>query len=567
MGFLTAVLLVALLVFLHEFGHFIVAKACGVAVPVFSLGFGRRVAGVRFGETDYRISAIPFGGYVRLGGSDPFGYFEEGEDGGDPARGFLRKPIWQRILVILAGPAFNIALPFVVFTAAYMGGEPTSAPELGVVDPGSVGARAGLRPGDLVREIDGKPIVSFRDLVDALGAGGGAAATLEVERGGQRIQVALPAPGEGESYGFGPSRADARVAVLAPTSPAGSAGLRPGDLVVSVDGAPVDDWVDLLVQLDAPRDRVRLEVRSEDGPARGVELVAGGWTAPPLGRAPTGPERWGLASYTLAVGEVQQELQDHVGFLGDLRPKGPSRPAPARLAGVQPGDIVVSVAGQPILSWGDITLAVRSALPRPPGGGAPAPTEIPMQIVRAGELQTLRLTPVVTRSIDATGLYEDRPLVGISPAGGFTSAPQVRQYHPFPVALRRAVDETVGISGLIVERLGMLVTGEAAFDRSLGGPVEMVRQGNVAVQGGIFDILRFMGGLSLSVGVLNLLPVPVFDGGQLLFLVIEAVRGRPVSLEVRERALQLGVLATILLMVTVLVKDVSGWVADLLGRS
>jgi regulator of sigma E protease len=128
MSILSAVALITILVFIHEFGHFIVAKACGVHVTVFSFGFGKRLIGMEIGGTDYRVSMLPFGGYVKMAGADPFGMGEEDDDIlDDPSRAFLRKPVWQRLLVVAAGPAFNLALPLVVFTILLMAGEPQPA--------------------------------------------------------------------------------------------------------------------------------------------------------------------------------------------------------------------------------------------------------------------------------------------------------------------------------------------------------------------------------------------------------------------------------------------------------
>ncbi|MDP6934829.1 MAG: site-2 protease family protein, partial [Myxococcota bacterium] len=129
MSILAAVVLIAVLIAIHEFGHFVVAKACGVAVPIFSIGFGRRLLGwyqgrLVFGEiegplvsTDYRLSLLPFGGYVKMAGADPFGDGDEDDaELDDPSMAFLRRPVWQRLLVVSAGPAFNLVLPVVVFT-------------------------------------------------------------------------------------------------------------------------------------------------------------------------------------------------------------------------------------------------------------------------------------------------------------------------------------------------------------------------------------------------------------------------------------------------------------------
>jgi regulator of sigma E protease len=132
----------------------------------------------------------------------------------------------------------------------------------------------------------------------------------------------------------------------------------------------------------------------------------------------------------------------------------------------------------------------------------------------------------------------------------------VRRYYAFPDAITRATKESVALGGFIFEHLGRLFTGEAAFEKSVGGPVEMVRQAAIAAEEGIFHWARLMGGLSISLGIINFLPVPVLDGGQFLFYLLEGIRGRPLSLALRERAQQVGVLMIVLLMLTVLVTDI-----------
>ena len=169
MQILAAVLLIAILVFIHEFGHFVVAKACGVQVPVFSIGFGRRLVGIEIGGTDYRISALPFGGYVRMAGADPFGTGEEDDEFlEDKSKAFLRRPVWQRLLVVLAGPAFNLILPIVVFTGLYMAGDPKPAAELGSVRNGTYAESAGLLPGDQVLSINGVELETAREMAEQL---------------------------------------------------------------------------------------------------------------------------------------------------------------------------------------------------------------------------------------------------------------------------------------------------------------------------------------------------------------------------------------------------------------
>ena len=155
MSFLSAFVLIAILVFIHEFGHFIVAKACGVHCKVLSIGYGKRLIGFEWGGTDYRLSMLPFGGYVLMAGADPFGTADVEEDKTPDEKSFMKKPVWKRLLIAAAGPAFNLILPIVCFTALLMAGEKQAAPSIGEVEWGTPAHNAGLLADDTILQING----------------------------------------------------------------------------------------------------------------------------------------------------------------------------------------------------------------------------------------------------------------------------------------------------------------------------------------------------------------------------------------------------------------------------
>ena len=568
MNILAAVVLIAVLVIIHEFGHFVVAKACGVAVPVFSVGFGRRIAGVEIGGTDYRISALPFGGYVRMAGADPHGYFDDEDELEDPSQGFLARPLWQRILVILAGPVFNLVLPFVVFTILLLAGEPQQSTRVGHVSAGSPIAAAGVLPGDHIVALGELRTPASSDLYEAVdGIVEGAVLPLVVERNGEEKTLELRVPDDLQATGLGLSLVspDTMVGVSDPGSPAGRAGVKTGERVLQVDGVAVSDWVSLNSALAASAGpTVALELEDAEGARRTVRMERDSWAPQTAGRAPDAAEQWGMGSALLFVGKVAETVSDENGFLGQLRPSPAGAQAPAFLAGIQPGDHLIAVDSLPLSRWGDVTRAIQRAMD---GEGRSAEVRpVQVSLVREGELLQLKMTPRIIENTNAFGHFEVRPIVGITAMGSWAAPEMVRRYYGPVPAMQRAAEETTAIAANIVEQLGKLVTGEAAFDKSVGGPVEMVRQASKAAERGIFDYARLMGMLSLSLGIVNLLPVPVLDGGQLLFFILEAVRGRPVSVAMRERALQIGVLVMVLLMLAVLVKDVSVLVGDMMGN-
>ncbi len=552
-----AVALIAILVFIHELGHFLVAKLCGVRVTVFSIGFGRRVFGFVHNGTDYRLSLLPFGGYVQMAGADPFGYQDEGEELDDPESSFQRRPIWQRLSVLAAGPIFNLILPVVVFTGLLMAGEPQPAAVVGTVDPGSPAERAGLWSGDEIRAVDGRAITTWKELGDILSAAPGGPVSLDVVRGGapSTLTLDLPPTGSGVDIGLGHERMDTIVGVADPRSPAGRAGLRTGDRVLAVDGAEVKDWTAIARALAAAQGRVRLRVDS-DGAERELTLNADdAWTQAAAVPVDAPEARWGVETASLYIGEVEQHLDDGSSDgLSGCRPGADGPLSPAFEAGLQEGDRFLSLDGKPVRAWGDVLDAVKGTMQ---GEGESADARpIALTVLRGGQPVALTLTPLVIRDTDPFGQYYYRPILGVTRLGSYVDGEMTRIYYPFSQAASQAVAETWGLGTFIVGHIGKLLTGEAAVKKSLGGPVEMFRQAGNAAERGLFDWARLMGMLSISLGIVNFLPVPVLDGGQILFYALEGIRGRPLSLALRERVQQVGLLFLVLLMLSVLVFDI-----------
>jgi regulator of sigma E protease len=246
-NFFAFVLVLGFLIFAHEAGHFLVAKLFRVRVLVFSFGFGQRLFGFRKGDTDYRVSLIPLGGYVRMAGDTP-----EEDRQGDPAE-FLSKPKWQRFLILFAGPFMNLLIAVVFIAIFSMAGTESLVvrPMIGVVSPGRPAARAGLQPGDRIIAVNGERIDNWDDLRMAISLHAGTPLRIEYIRNGvAHTTVMTP---ERENSEYGPvGRAgiwpwiDAAVGRVRPNSPAARAGLRPGDVIAAANGRPITQ----LIQLD-----------------------------------------------------------------------------------------------------------------------------------------------------------------------------------------------------------------------------------------------------------------------------------------------------------------------------
>src|SRR5512144_33446 len=189
LGIVAAIIVLGFLIVVHEFGHFIVAKRSGVGVLKFSIGFGPTLFGRTVNGTEYVLSAIPLGGFVKMVGEDP-----DATEPVDPRISFSHQNVWKRIAIVIAGPVFNLVFAFLIFTvvlATYGQRVPLEQARIGVVTKDMPAARAGLQADDLVTAIDGRPVRTWEELSTAIRASGGAAVTLDVQRGDQSLQVVV----------------------------------------------------------------------------------------------------------------------------------------------------------------------------------------------------------------------------------------------------------------------------------------------------------------------------------------------------------------------------------------
>lgn len=559
MSALAAVVLISVIVVVHEWGHFITARLFGVTVHVFSIGFGRRLFGFRVGDTDYRLSELPIGGYVLMAGADPFG--EEDADAGEevpPERSFLHKPIWQRLIISAAGPGVNLLLPFVLFTVLLMIGRPDAGNEVGLVVEGSPAAIAGVRAGDRVVGFDGAPVRIWRDLEDAIEARVGQDRPMEVrlERDdgartvtldGAALSVTRAGFADTFDLGLDPIRHAARIGVDDSASPAGRGGLRTGDVLTAVDGVEITTWQDLLAALEAPTAEGAApsehtvhyrRVADAAEPDASPQLVEGdatlradaGWAPVPS----VWSNRWGVAPVFLFAARIEP---------GD----------PAEAAGLQVGDRLHLVDGKPVLGFAWFIERVGRA------GEAGVPLHV--VVVRDGALLERDLVPEL-RLVEGEPMR--RPVIGLGRVDdqlGFASLGS-RSYGPVE-AMSQAAEETWTLLRGTVAALGNVLTGAVEVHKNVGGPVAMAQIAGSAWDAGVFAFISTIGMVSVGVGMVNLLPVPVLDGGQILFHLVELVRGRPLSLAWRERIQMVSVLLLVVLVVVVTLGDVAEWLGVL----
>jgi regulator of sigma E protease len=427
-----------IMVLVHELGHFVVAKLCGVRVEVFSIGFGKRLFGYRWGGTDYRVSLLPLGGYVKMSGESP----NEAKTG-DPAE-FSSHPRWQRILIGLAGPMANFLLALFLMTGFYM----------------------------MHNEV--------------------------------------------EVYRSQPARID----FVTPHTPAANAGLQPGDLITSFDRVKNPTW-----------ERVSIQSALSLGQTIGVGVDRNGQT---VATRMTVPNPRNSDDFDLeSLGLIPREQKD------PLRIKQIEDGMPAAKAGLKVGDQILTVNGIELHSV-DAMLAFLQE-----NGGSP----LDIQVLRDGKTFHARLEPVMADAGTGQKLYR----IGF----GAGPPPFKVQQLPLHAALHQSVRFNIRYSGVILEVLRRMVTRHLAI-QNLTGPIGIARQTGLAVQEpGWQPIIGLMTIISLNLGIFNLLPIPILDGGVIFLLLIEGVMGRDLDQELKERIYQAAFVVLLIFAAFVMFNDIS----------
>lgn len=428
-------LVLGLMILVHEWGHFIVARLFGVRVDVFSIGFGPRLFGWKRGATDYRISALPLGGYVRMAGQDlseidssdvaPTGAPDE----------LTSKPRWQRALISFAGPAVNLILPVVLLAGFFI--------------------------------VKGFPYPAYLD---------------------KPVVIAgLPA-----------------------TSPLAKAGVRDGDRVIAFNDVATPTWskVDSILLQTPVTGTLRLSVEHQ-GATRSIELSAADIrnTERVLGNLPA----------PALAGRVEAGK-------------------PASRAGLKRGDLVVSVNGAPIAGWFEFFDAIRHS------NGQTMNTVVR----RNGREVTLAIQPIQDKDEDGQTVWR----IGVGRGIEWSFKPM-----SLSASVKEAADETVDGTGKLLGVIGRLFTGKLSV-RQLQSFVGIAVQAGQAVQEGPVDVINLMAMISLNLGILNLLPIPILDGGSILLLAMEALRRRDFSLAFKERFVQVGFVFLLVLFAYVMYNDV-----------
>jgi regulator of sigma E protease len=532
--------MVGLLVAVHELGHFTAAKALGVRVLRFSLGFGPPIVRLRGRETEYQVGAVPLGGYVRLLGEDPSDTVAP-EDRG---RSFADKPLWKRLVVVFAGPAANLLFPLAIYFTFFFGHHELPAAVIGDVLSGGPAAAAGIEPGDRVLEINGDDVRTWEELEDTIDRSAGKSLRLKLRRGDKdvfafvtpRQHVIRTRTGEKNEQGLiGVTQApfEPIVGIVDPTSPAARAGLRTGDRIMSVDGRTVSSYGELERALGTRPRRVLLAyLRGRASPTgfAEVRLYTPG-TADLVPETAARRQSWsGIASAEFFVAAVEPG-------------------SPAEAAGLRRGDMIVAVDGRPVRHWIQLDQELLADPDRR--------FHLAWQRSGAAGVDTLEADVRQERRAIVDEYGQDYTLTVFGAVNDFPlgRGEMVPIDSRFAYAASHAATRTGETIGLMARGLVALIHGKLPRD-TVGGPIMMYRMASVSGEKGWDAFLMMLALISINLGLINLLPIPVLDGGHLLMFAIEAVRRRRLPSRVREAVVMVGLAIIVGITVLALKNDI-----------
>lgn len=555
----SVIVFVGVLVFVHELGHFLVAKFFDIKVTKFSLGFGPPLASFTWGETTYQVAAIPLGGFVLMVGAMPGEPVPEADRG----RAFTDAAIYQRALVTIAGPAMNLVFPVLCFFAYNIMSPTVMPPVVGQVARGEAADQAGLRPGDRILSVAGERTWSFPRLRYLIQERPGVAVPIEVQRGEEKLSLEITPKSVSGRDVFGKPKdvglisiswtaAGSRVAVDDRARlPPGLDAIRNGDRIVAVDGEPVRRG-DALPGLFAKAAGRTVDVRIvRHHPVEAGDMLFAAQPAPATLKVSLPGRVESLEAIGLGLGGT---------FVRSLVAQGP-----AEKAGLRPGDRILALNGEPVQHFWRFQLDLTGLEGKPAKVRFRRGAEVSEVTLQAAAVRCrhVRKRDLIVEYDSGFGrgelLEEGDPCVGLvrpdTTWGENLNPDRERIRLTIDEALTESARLTFEVIRLILQQLVKMLTREVSTD-DVGGPLQFFSAAAEAAKGGIFDYLQMLAVISINLGIMNLLPLPVLDGGQLMFCLVEAVKKKPLSAETREKAALIGLAMLAALLLLALSNDI-----------
>ena len=540
MDLLYFALLCSVLIFVHELGHFVFAKIFGVKVLTFSIGFGPKVLRIRGRETEYCLGLLPLGGFVKM--------LEENRQEAilpeDKSRTFEAQALYKRIIIVLAGPAMNVLFPVLLYFSVFAGDTRSLPSTVGAVLPGHP-AEGKLQEGDRILEIDGERVMTFAEVYRTVRASPNKELKLTVFRNNANVEVAIT-PEEkivhkpldmiekvGE-IGIKPSRPAAVIGVGRTDSPAYRAGLRTFDLVTEVRGRPIKTYEDL--------DNILRDNRGETVPVTYLRPVR--FSRAFGAMADMGVYESGVAALTPETGHgdlfARTGMEPADLYVVDV-PEGSAEWS----ADLRPGDRITEVDRVEVRTWSMFTDKLFEAPEKPHK----------ISWLRGGQAKSGTIQLRREEWIDEYGERRPRFLLRMSNWAPVVPEPMVDNPSSLKTAFFSAVEETYDVVQLIVVGIARIAQGRVSLS-TLGGPITIYDVVGEEARKGVSYFVWAMGVISINLGLINLLPIPLLDGGHLLFFAFEAVLRRPLPLRVREIASLVGLLFLLCFMGVAFKNDV-----------
>lgn len=573
MQILAGIILLGVLIVFHELGHFLFAKWLGVRVLVFSVGFGPKIWGFKRGETEYRLSAIPLGGYVRMFGES----LEEELSLEEKNISFMHQPIWRKSLIAVAGPLFNFILPVILFFFLLVGVEHVFAPKVGTLIKGGVAEQSGIKVDDLIVSVDGKPVTSFNEVADMVAKKPNVDVNLGIRRSvaGSFTDLFITVRPEGKSsknplegniavgrIGIMPS-IELPIVVVNEHSPLKALGLESFDEITEINGNAIYSASSLSIALANLGANQTIKFKRKDRQTGKLDEIS--IQSPqdlsfniierPITTVHNLPDRNFSQAVQKTMEMTETLLKDEVGSQAksfgivpangaiDVIEKG----SVADKLNLSLEDRIISVDGERLLT----SIQLQQALIHD------ATSPHVLGVIKKDGAPQVVLVSLPKDEIEKMNLNTDLlSLFGISTVQVFKSGETFERKVGVFEAFTRAAEQTVDIAWMTAKSLWLLVKMEVPASQ-IGGPIMLFDVAQQAAHKGLPYYIFIMCLLSVNLGLLNLLPIPALDGGHLLLFGIEAVQQKPLTSRTRTIATQIGVAILLMIMAVAIFNDLS----------